>query len=243
MRLFEFEFPRHPGFIECARTIHPALDEHYGVTGGKYIELLVKNRESIRAQLGPAIEALEREFSMDGRERFWSQAAALTLFGGKLAKDWGLIQFDPEVIRPWLLQEIRRMRAELSSAVVSSETLLGEYLDAHVGERLVVTKLNQNVVASNTRPTRGALSQRYDRDANVLWISRSHIQEWLRKRNCNVNLLKRDLQAAGILLNSDDRKILGAGTDLSSGQQIPCWKIKADHLEVAPKLNVEKQEG
>lgn len=239
MRLFEFEFPTSPAFQSVATLIHTTLSGHYGVAGGEYIRQLVEQQARLRVEIPVAITALEREFQMEGRERFWSQAAALALYGGKLAREWGLIDFDPEVIRPWLLSETRRMRSEVASNVITPTTLLGEYLDAHVGERLVVTKLNAGMSASNSRPTRGALSQRYEKDIETLWITRSHILHWLRQRHHNPNTIKKELHARGVLLNQDDRKILGAGTDLSSGQQVPCWKIRADCPELAAVLTKE----
>ncbi len=239
MRLFEFEFPRSAPFLEFAGLLHNYVEQHYGVAGGEYIRRLVMEQDHLRVAIPAEIERLEREFQMQKKERFWSQAAALTLIGGRLAKQWGIIQFDPERIRPWLLQETRRMRGEVAANVVTPMTLLGEYLDAHVGERLVVTKLNEGMSASNARPTRGALSQRYEKDNATLWITRSHIMHWLRKKHQNPNQIKKELYDAGILLNADDRKILGAGTDLSSGQQVPCWKIRADIPEFSTKLAQE----
>lgn len=236
MRLFEFEFPRSAAFLEYAGILHSYVEEHYGVAGGEFIRRLVMEQDRLRIEIPAEIERLEREFQMQKKERFWSQAAALTLIGGRLARQWGIIQFDPERIRPWLLQETRRMRGEVAANIVTPMTLLGEYLDAHVGERLVVTRLNEGMSASNARPTRGALSQRYEKDSGLLWITRSHIMHWLRKKHQNPNQIKKALYEAGILLNADDRKILGAGTDLSSGQQVPCWKIRADLPEIENSL-------
>lgn len=236
MRLFEFEFPHVDAFLEVAGVLHAYVEQHYGVAGGEFIRQLVIHQESLRVSIPLEIDRLEAEFRMQKKERFWSQAAALTLIGGRLAKQWGIIAFDPERIRPWLLAETRRMRGEVEANTVSGVTLLGEYLDAHVGERLVVTKINAGMSASNQRPTRGALSQRYEKDSGILWVTRSHITHWLRKKHLNPNDIKKELYEAGILLHPDDRKILGAGTDLSSGQQVPCWKIKADTPEIAPRM-------
>lgn len=229
MRLFEFEFPQNAQFVEVAPIIHSALENNYGVAGGQYIRQLVAHQAQLRKEIPLAITQLEQEFQMEGKERFWSQAAALALYGGRLARHWGLIDFDPEVIRPWLLTETRRMRGEVAASASKPSSVLGEYLNEFVGERIVVSSLNKNMGAVFARPTR-ALSQRYEKDIKTLWIARSHILQWLRKKHFNANTIRKDLIEAGILLNGDDRKTLGAGTDLSGGAkaQIPCWKIKVD---------------
>ena len=229
MRLFEIEFPKSRAFLEFAGLIHQYVEQHYGVAGGEFIRRLVMDQDRLRHEIPLAIDALEHEFQMDKKERFWSQAAALALYGGKLAKDWGIIDFDPECIRPWLLSEIRRMRGDVASNVMSAQMILGEYLNENIGERLVVTRINAGFSASNMRPNR-ALTQRYEKDSKTLWIARSHLKTWLDKRHHSFNDIKKELRADGVLLNADDKKTLGAGTDMSSGgkMQVRCWKIKVD---------------
>jgi hypothetical protein len=229
MRLFEFEFPESSTFLEYASLIHAYVEQHYGVAGGEYIRRLVMEQDRLRYEIPAAIDALEHEFQMDKKERFWSQAAALALYGGKLAREWGIIAFDPERIRPWLLTEIRRMRGDVASNTMSARMILGEYLNEHIGERLVVTKINAGMSASNMRPNR-ALTQHYEKDVKTLWIARSHLKAWIEKRHHSFNDIKKELFADGVLLNPDDKKTLGAGTDMSGGakMQIRCWKIKVD---------------
>jgi len=239
MRLFEFEFPESPAFLEYAGLIHQYVEQHYGTAGAEFVRQLVMNQDRLRQEIPAAIDALEHAFQMDKKERFWSQAAALALYGGKLAREWGIIAFDPERIRPWLLQEIRRMRGDVASNKLGAKMILGEYLNEHIGERLVVTKLNAGMTASNMRPNR-ALTQHYEKDIKTLWIARSHLKTWLDKRHHSFNDVKKELLADGVLLNPDDKKTLGAGTDMSGGakMQIRCWKIKVDD-EMAVALTKE----
>jgi hypothetical protein len=229
MRLFEFEFPRNDAFLEVAGLIHANLESNYGVAGGEYIRQLVIHQEQLRRDLPQAIEELEREFQMQGQERFWSQAAALALYGGKLARAWGIIEFDPERVRAWLATEIKRMRGEIEAQRLASSAsvVLADYLNAHVGERLVISTLNKGLSPVFTRPTR-ALSQHYERDIKTMWIARKPLLEWLRSQHYNVNEIRRELIAQGILLNPADKKILGKGTDLSGSEQTWCWKIQVN---------------
>jgi hypothetical protein len=240
MRLFEFEFPESPEFLEYAGLIHAYVEEHHGVAGGEFIKHLVTEQDQLRYELPLAIERLEHEFQMDKKERFWSQAAALALEGGRLARQWGIIDFDPERIRPWLLAEIRRMRGDVASNIMSAAMILGEYLNEHIGERVVVTKLNAGMSATSARPIR-ALTQRYEKDIETLWVARSHLKTWLEKKHHSFNATKKELLAEGILLNPEDKKTLGAGTDMSSGEkmQTRCWKIKADCPELTAILTKE----
>lgn len=230
MRLFEFKFPVLPAFAPIAKIIRDVLKENFGTAGPVYIRYITEQRARIRAELGDIIEAAEKSFGMDSKERFWSQAVALSLYGGKLARECGVIDFDSDVIKPWLLAETRHMRSNIADNEISSVSILGEYLNAHIGERLVVTTLNAGMTAQNARPSK-ELSQRLEKDANMLYVSRTHIKRWLDSKHFNYSDIKDEMFAKGVLLNPDVRKVLGAGTDLTGGQ-VPCWKIRADHPEL-----------
>lgn len=233
MRLFEFRFPQSALFPQVAKEfIHPTLANNYGVAGGHYIQQLVLHRERIQAEINPAVLAIEQEFGMEDKERFWSQAAALALYGGKLAHEWGIIDFDPDCVRKWLHAETRHMRGEIQGAMVDPITVLSEYLDQHVGERLVVSSMNAGMGAVHTKPTRGILSQRLEMDTHTLWIARHLLLQGLREQHHNCIEIKDELYRLGVLLGHDSRCTLGKGTDFQGGA-VPCWKINAKHPALA----------
>lgn len=230
MRLFEFRFPRVAAFTEVAPIVHETLAENYGVAGPLYIEHLVNNRDKIKAELSTAMTRAEKAFGMDPKERFWSQAVAFTLYAGQLALDAGLIDFDPNRLRPWLLHETQRMRGAVNESAVGYIAILADYLNEHVGERLVITQLNAEMGAVGQRPNR-ELSSRYEKDVHTLWISRKHIKHYLDSNHFDYTRTRDELLARGVLLSADSRKVLGAGTD-QTGAQTPCWKIKTNHAEM-----------
>jgi hypothetical protein len=234
LRLFEFRFPKAREFGPISKIIPAAVQENYGLAGEKYIEGLVNHQDAIRSKLKTVVEEAEARFQMDDKERFWSQAIALTLYGGELAREWGLIEFDPQRIVPWLQSETRRMRHNLAEGMAGSVAVLGDYLNEHIGERLTVTRLNAGLTGLNQRPMR-ALSQRYEKDSQLLYIGRKHLKHYMDERHYNYNEIKDDLMARGILLEADVKKVLGGGTDLTGGQ-VSCWKVQADHTELGALL-------
>ena len=116
---------------------------------------------------------------MASQERFWSQAIALTLYGGKLAREWGLIDFDPDFIKPWLLALTKEMRKSVKEATATPLAVFGEYLNAHIGERLTTAgkvpgKADYEAIVMGNMPIR-ALTQRYEKDNRLLWIKTHNI--------------------------------------------------------------------
>ena len=230
LRLFEFVFPRVADFGPIAKMIPGVIAANYGVAGEAYIQRLVDQRDEVAARLATIVAEAETAFGMQDKERFWSQAIALTVYGGELAREWGIIDFDPTAIRPWLLRETIRMRRDVTDSMVGSIAILGEYLNEHIGERLVVTSINAGLGAAFRQPNR-ELSQRFEKDRHLLYFPRSHVKRWLDARHFGYNDVKDDLYQRGVLLNPGAMKILGAGTDMTGGQ-VACWKIKTDHADL-----------
>ena len=230
MRLFEFRFPMIQDFGIVASLVPGVVFENYGLAGAKYIQYIVNNLDRVKAGAHEAIIHTEKVFGMDSKERFWSQAVALALYGGHLAREIGLIDFDPDRLRPWMLKETRRMRRDLGETHVGSVSILADYMNRHIGERIVVTKLNAGMTAQSARPTR-ELSQRYEKDINRIWISRTHLTKDFNEHRFDVNDLRDDLITRGILLDAGAKKVLGAGTDYTGGQT-SCWMIASDHPEL-----------
>jgi hypothetical protein len=234
LRLFEFKFPMVEDFGEVARLVPGVVFDHYGLAGPRYIQHVVNNLDVVRQGAHDAILAAEKSFGMDQKERFWSQAMGLALYGGKLAREIGVIDFDPDRIRPWLLSETKRMRKTLGDSYVGSVAILADFLNEHVGERLVATNLNAGMTAMNMRPMH-ELSQRFDKDTMTLWISRKRIKHYLDEGRMNYQDVVDDLMVKGILLSASTARTLGAGTDMTGGST-QCWKINASHPALGSML-------
>ncbi|MBK8772118.1 MAG: hypothetical protein IPM06_17090 [Rhizobiales bacterium] len=182
LRLFEFRFPRVDAFGPIADIIPNVLREHYGVAGPAYIQHLVENRDRIRARLAEVGAEEKEEFDMAGKERFWTWVTSLVLYGGELAREAGVIDFDPGRIRPWLMRELNRMRGTMDDNKVGPVSILANFLDEHVGERLVVNTMNAGLAAVQDKPYH-EISQRYEPAIKTLWISRKRIKFYLDKKH------------------------------------------------------------
>lgn len=231
MRLFEFKFPVVDAFGPIAKMIPGIINENYGLAGPEYIRRLVADRVQIRADFAEYIKQIEHEFAFANEERFWLVGVAAPLFGAKLAYQWGLIEFDPDKLKPWLMAEVRGMRSNLAQNKLTPVDILSEYLNQHIGERVVITSINAGMAPFDTRLIR-EISQRYEPEVNTLWVSRQHLTSRLRKQNFNVTELQDYLTMQGILASPNVRKTLGAGTNMTGGS-VACWQIKTDHPDLA----------
>ncbi len=117
----------------------------------------------------------------------------------------------------------------------TSVAILVDYLNAHIAERLVVTRLNTGMTAQNARPIR-ELSQRYEKDTHTLWVSRKHIRTYLETNHFDYKRTRDDLITRGVLLDAKANRTLGAGTQYTAGPTI-CWKICANHPELGALIS------
>ena len=234
LRLFEYDFPIVPAFGPIAKMIPDILDENHGVAGPVYIKGLIENRNEIRERLRTVVQEAEDEFGMHNKERFWSQAVALSLYGGQLARNWGIIDFDPALLRPWLLKETQRMRGQMEAAHVDGVALLARWLDEHVGERLVTNQMNEGLGTAETKVYH-RITQRLEKDTKLLYISKENIMQDLWKMHADPNKLCDELFAKGIMIHSKTKRVLGSGTNYGGGPAW-CWMLKADHPELADTL-------
>ncbi|MCC6475115.1 MAG: DUF927 domain-containing protein, partial [Burkholderiales bacterium] len=237
-RLFEFRMPRVRAFGEVANVIMPHLRANYGVAGPRYIQHVVNNLARVKSEANQRVLDSHRTLGIAPEDRFWAQAAALSIYGGELAREAGVIDFDPNCIRPWLIGELYRMKGNVVDNRTDAVAVLSQYLNEHVGERLVVTDLNRGLSVSDQKPTRGMLSQRYEPDKKLIWVDREHVRRWMDKHHFGADGIRDDLIKAGVLLADNAACSLGKGTYYAGGA-VKCWKIRADH----PGLDIATDEA
>lgn len=227
MRVFEFWVPTVDALIPTLRSWYPVINEHYGHAGPRYIQKLVQNRADVLASITPYVDWVRDAFKMEERERFWTQAIALSLLGGHLAQQWGIIACDPLRCKDWLYAETRKMRATIKDATTGAISMLSNYFAEHIGECLVVAKNpNAGFDVPLFKPLH-KISSRYDKETGLKLTARNHIKPWIEKHHGNWNQLKTEWAEAGVLLGIS-KEVLGKGTDIKTGQT-ECLKFNMKH--------------
>jgi hypothetical protein len=122
----------------------------------------------------------------------------------------------------------------VSDGRIDEVGLLGMYLDEHTNSRIVVGggHPNSGYMQVYIAP-RGPLTARLELDTRLIYISRTHLKQWITKQGEDYTRVKQHLMSIGVLRNADGRKVLGAGTDYGS-TQVPCWVVKLDHPVLTP---------
>ena len=225
-RVLEYQVNEHPLFRgEATRSLYWAIDKHFGLAGEAYASWLAQNMDKIRDSLNTMRRKFEVDAALEGEERFWGAVASTAIVGGLFAKHLGLIDFEVAPVYKWAVGMLRRMRITKGELAGTSIDALGQFLADHASNRLVVMLLKGNGLRCQVLDEpRGALVVRIEIHSQTMFIAKSVMRSWIGKRHGSLTKMRKELEAAGILMNSSERKALGAGTNFASAVQ-PCWRI------------------
>jgi hypothetical protein len=186
------------------------LRENYGHAGDIYAFRLVSDKEDVVRTLMSVQDKIDRELKLSPRERFWSAIVACNITGGLVANDLGLIDFDMGRIYKWACNLIRELRENKDVPVDSASNIVGDYINRHVRNTLVVngeadarTKLS----AAPQQEPYGELLIRYEPDTKQMFIVSRAFREDCVKTQINYKDLLKQLSAKGIYKGATTRRM------------------------------------
>ena len=175
LRLFEYTIG--PTDIisteEGKRMFDRQLKENYGHAGDIYIQELVNCLEEVLQSLLTIQGNIDRDLRLTPPERFWSAVAACNITGGLLAKRLGLINFDMKEIYNWVCSTIQNMREEIKPPLDDVNSIIGDYINRHMQNILVVKANVDSRSTTAPLPTlepKGELLIRYEPDTKVMYL-------------------------------------------------------------------------
>ena len=203
LRLFEYEIAPSNAISteEGKRLFDRQLKENYGHAGEKYIQWLVSNLEEATETILKIQKKIDVELKLTPPERFWSAAAACNIAGGLIAKQLGLHDYDMRAIYAWTCKTIQNMRGEIKPAVDDAASVLGDYINRHMGNILVVKADNDSRSTTTSLPTmepKGELLIRYEPDTKHMYFVTREFKSDCVERQINYKNTLAELKQKGI---------------------------------------------
>jgi len=155
------------------RMFDRQLKENYGHAGDIYLQELVNCLEEAVQTVLNVQSKIDQQLRLTPPERFWSAVAACNIAGGLLAKRLGLINFDMKSIYDWVCTTIQGMREEIKPPLDDVNSVIGDYINRHMQNILVVKANVDSRSTSAPLPTlepRGELLIRYEPDTKVMYF-------------------------------------------------------------------------
>lgn len=234
-RLLELSIPAHPMFTggtDAGRKIHGFLTTNYGYVGRELMKRLVEAGEgAIRAMISEHTETFQSRYSskFSGEERYWEQMVILADLVGTMAKNWGLIDFDPSKCTAWVLQQLGAVRKTAVENRMDAFDTLSEFLNDHADTAITVTHTGSAAPAPDyQRMPRADVRVRFDMyrkasnapfDKGTVHVDRSHFRKWLSTKGVDYRAFINELASENIIATPKSGKLyLGKDTPIKVGQ-------------------------
>lgn len=228
MRLFEYSIT--PSNIidmaEGKKMFDQQLLENYGHAGPIYAEWLVNNLEEAIATLRQVQAKIDAEVQFTARERFWSGLAACNITGGLIAKKLGLHDYNMKAVYEWLKDTCQKMRTEIAPPGPEFAHVLGDFINSHINNVVVVNGLVDNRTKLDSAPIlepKSELHIRYEPDTKRMYISVASIRKHCAERQIGYKDLLSHLTKEQVLLGVINKR-------MSKGMKVVAPPVRALEL-------------
>ena len=192
------------------RMFDHQLFANYGHAGDIYAEYLVGHLEEVVDLVRKVQAKLDKDVQFTSRERFWSAVAACNIAGGLVAKQLDLHTFDMKAIYEWLIKMLDSMREEIKPPSPDLLNVIGEFVNYHIGNALVV---NGNIDARSNLSfapillPRNELLLRYEPDRKRMFIAAGAFKDYCVERQINYKATLKSLADKKIFIASANKRM------------------------------------
>jgi len=235
MRLLEYKIEPN-GIIdvqEGKQMFDHQLRENFGHAGEIYIQWLVNNLEEAIALVRKIQARLDREVQFNQKERFWSGVSACNIAGGLISSQLELHNYDMKAVYDWLKGMLGEMRFEIQAPNSTPVTILGEFVNAHMNNVLVVdgeVDARNSLTALPQQEPKGELLIRYEPDTKDLFISAKHFKDYCVKAQINYKDVLKQLKDEDVYADTVNKRMSKGMRVMSPAVRV--LRFKADKFDL-----------
>ena len=187
-----------------------------------FVQYIINNRDTVAEMLRTIQEKVDREMSLEAKNRFWSVQAAVAITALVIAREIGLLSYDVPKMRKFALDLIRANKRAALESVVSIDTMVNDYVNDNYGSILWIKSTEDNRGANNNGLDNLAVPEhqprmkfvaRYETDTKYLFLMPKPLRAWCAKSRINYDSFIKDAMDK---LNGRKAKVrLSKGTKLN----------------------------
>jgi len=243
MRLIEYKIePNNILDIAVAKEMFDhQLRENYGHAGEIYCQWLVNNLEEAKSLIREVQARIDKEVQFTARERFWSAVCACNIAGGLIAKSLGLHDYDMKLVYKWLVKMLGEMREDVKPPADVPFTILGDYINSHVANTLVVNGEVDSRSGLSTMPMlepRNELLIRYEPDNKILYVVAKPFRDYCVRNQINHKELLIKLKEVGIYKETMNKRMAKGMKVVSPAVRVLMFDASTtEFLQIEPNEN------
>lgn len=178
------------------------VGQHYGHAIEVFIQKILQDVDMVRSLIDKVQRTIDVACGLTMKNRFWSVQGAVTLSALILAREAGLLDYDPRRMMRWIVALIRDNKMAAHDTRITSDAIINDFVQEHYGEILLIKSTdtlrgnNNNALDSLVVPEmqpRGRLVARYETDVKMLYISISPLKRWCIRQKLNYDSVTDEL--------------------------------------------------
>lgn len=216
------------------------LRENYGHIGEVFIAYVTQNYDAVKAQLRKVMREVDAILSINASERYYSATIASNIVAAEIANQLGLLKYSPQKIKAFA---INKLMSELRSVVryeyTTPSEALSNYLEMINADLLVTRKSTTGDTSPFIiREPRGQMLGQQSSDEKRVYLLKSAFRDYCTKIGSNHLVVIDELYEKRIVLNKQQKKLLGAGTTYAKAQSY-CLVVDLAHPELSGTSDLE----
>lgn len=241
-RILEFPMvlPAHVDHTTGDR-LKKELEANAGFAGDAYLRYLLQPAvlDWSKKALAQWTDEIWKSTGLNSQHRFWVRTLGSIAVAATLVNKMGILSFQPSRIVSWAIDQVSQYRDDAPSTGQKAVNIaaLGEFLNEHIADTLVVAKAwkqGERTAPPLKLPVR-SLKVRFEKENLRLLVSEKAFRTWLLNKEIGARALIKELEIAGIITCARRNMTLSAGTEIP-GTQIPCIEFNAGHPAVSGML-------
>lgn len=223
-RILEFE-PTRYGFATKAETdaFQSEVGEHVGHAIEPFVQYIINNTAEVKALMHKVQARIDNLAGLAQENRFWSITGTVGVVGAMIAKEVGLVGYDPKRLFDWTVAMIGENKRRDAKVTLDAGSILSEYLADNYNNILWIkstadlrskeAKSGLDALTVPETEPRQKLIARFETDTKKLFIIPRPLQKWCADRQINYDSLVKRFRTE---LDAQTRKMrITKGTKLN----------------------------
>jgi len=207
-----------------AQTLNDDLEANYGHAGEIYIQHVLQNLPAVQKLLKETIASIIKDAGLTSQNRFWTAQTGATLTGLTIAKHLGLLDFDLEAMRKWIIDKLMRLVLNMQDMDIDISDLVGAFYSDNTRSILRVAsnqnpeadELQEQLLHADAMPMYKWVG-RHEYDVGKFYVLPAPFKKWCVQQGYHYSAISELIIAQ--LQGKRIKMRLGRGTHLGLGPQ------------------------
>lgn len=228
------------------------LKFNYGTAGRLFIQRCFETPDVFKNLTRQAM-LWDKKHRVHSDERFWTYSLGLFLEAGKLAVQFGILNYDIEALSKYCKDLLVKLRKNKDEGYETAQGILVDFLNRNIKNMLIVQhstrpasmpeSLDRSLDKYIIRLPIHELTIRVEKDVEKIYISGQALREWLKRYNISTKVFDAMLIEDGLIHNADKLQYpIGKGVaSLEDNGRPRCYCIEAKQLNYEVPTEPEKE--